>query len=211
METSDVNRLYRVSWCDPAGGPDTRRSNAGLSRSAIVTIGLDQLERIFILEAWAARIAPDQLIERVFENNAKWRPAAFGIDASGPQLMFAQLLQKEARERGVRLPLRPTALRAEKSFSIETSIQPICSSGRLFRPPENECRGLMDEWKSFPDGTYRDTLDALACAIRLLPSMLPQHLREMGREQLRRYLERSGMHNDEVEMRLRQHEEAARR
>lgn len=204
MPAIDRRKLWLCAFVDPAGGPRAGRSNYGLSRAAIVVIGQDDLERVFILEAFIQRIPPDKLIDRIFDTQQKWNPAVFGIDSSGPQLEFAQMVQKEARERGLRIPLRLVAQRQEKTFSIETTIQPLSSAGRLFRPDENECRQLKDETTSFPDGMYRDGLDALANAIKLLPSVLPAHLKQMNRDQLQRYLQRTGMPKDQIAERLSQ-------
>lgn len=204
MPTIDRRKLWLCAFVDPAGGPRAGRSNYGLSRAAIVVIGQDDLERVFILEAFIQRIPPDKLIDRIFDTQQKWNPAVFGIDSSGPQLEFAQMVQKEARERGIRIPLRLVAQRQEKTFSIETTIQPLSSAGRLFRPDENEVRQLKDETTSFPDGMYRDGLDALANAIKLLPSILPAHLRQMNRNQLENYLKRTGMPTDQIQERLSQ-------
>jgi len=210
MIAVQISKLYKVAWADPAGGPTSASPHKkGLSRASICVLGEDTLERIFILETWAARIPPDKLIERIFDTYRKWNVSAFGIDATGGQLMFAQLIQKEARERAIRLPLRPLSLRLEKTFSIETSVQPPCAAGRLFRPSESQCGVLKEEWRSFPTSDYLDAMDALACAIRMLPSILPEHMRRMSKEHLRAYLERSGTPKDQVELRLQQHQEFA--
>lgn len=211
MPTLDISRLYKVSWCDPAGGNNPLVAKQyGLSRSAVVTIGQDDLERIYILSTWALKVPPDRLIERIFEEHFKWKPAIFGIDSTGPQILFAQTVQKEIRDRGFKMNLRPQALRLDKTFSIETTLQPVVANGRLFRPMESDCKSLRDEWHNFPDGHYRDILDALSCAIRLLPSSLPAHLRQMDRYQLRRYLERTGMSREQIDLRMQQHDNSGR-
>ena len=133
----------------------------------------------------------------------RWRPAVFGIDKSGPQLQFYQSLMKEARERGVKWSPREITLRNDKNFAIESALQPVASSGRLLRPIEKECYALADEWRNFP-GMYRDALDALANAIRLLPSILPSHLRMLSDQALKAYLLRTGLPPDMVEARLAQ-------
>lgn len=203
------SELYIVSWCDPASGGSVQKSQSGLSRAAVVTIGQDDAERIFILEAFIRRIPPDQLIEKIFQVNRKWRSNRFGIDASGPQKTFAELLAKEARDRQIKLPLRPTALHADKTFTIETTIQPVIANGRLFRPPEAECVVLKEEFIQFPSGDKRDGMDALACAIRLLPKSMPKWQRELTREQYRRYLMSTGMDREAVEARLVEHADLA--
>jgi predicted phage terminase large subunit-like protein len=204
MPSVDRRKLWICAFTDPAAGPRAGRSNYGLSRAADVVIGQDDIERVFILDTFIKRIAPDQLINRIFETNEKWKPAVYGIDSSGPQLEFAQMVQKEARERGIKISLRLVSLHQEKTFAIETALQPLASAGRLFRPNENDCRALKDEWTSFPDGMYRDGLDALACAVRLLPTVMPEHLRQMNEAQLRAYLTRTGMPKDQIEERVSQ-------
>lgn len=203
MSSVELNKLYRTAWCDPAGGPQAR---TGKSRSAIVVVGQDELERIFILEADAARWPTDMLERRILQTQTKWSPAKFGIDATGPQVLFADTMRRKAREEGVRMNLVPTALRSDKSFSIETTLQPIVAQGRLFRPDLSMIKGLYEEWKHHPSTDFNDTMDALACAIRLLPTTLPDHLRALSRDQLRAYLLKTGMSREKVEERLSEHD-----
>jgi predicted phage terminase large subunit-like protein len=201
MAQVEVRKLWRACWIDPAAGPTAAKH--AKANAAIVAIGQDSYERVFILDSWADRIAPDKLINRLFDTNARYKPAVFGIDASGfGGTLFEQTVRREARERGIKINLRPVNLKADKNFSIETTLQPIAASGRLFRPPINRCHSLEKEWNGFPDGFYKDQLDALACCIRLLPRTLPEHLKEMGREHLRRYLQTTGMPKDQIELQL---------
>jgi predicted phage terminase large subunit-like protein len=206
VPTTQASKLYRVAWCDPAGGVNSLLTTAGQrSRASVCTIGQDDLERIFILEPWAKRVPPDQLISKIFETQFKHQPAIFGVDASGPQLMFFQTLKKEARDRNIRINLRGVSERVDKITFIETVLQPVVAQGRLLRPVDGECVDLKAEWQTFPSGSYRDIMDALARAVWLLPSSLPAHLRVMDRMQLKRYLERTGMDVAQVELRLAQH------
>jgi predicted phage terminase large subunit-like protein len=208
MPAVDRRKLWVGAFCDPAGGPRAGRSQSGLSRAAIIVLGQDDLERVFILDVFIRRIPPDQLIDHIFATHQRWSPAVFGIDSSGPQLEFAQIVQREARERGFRVPLRFVAQRENKTFSIETSLQPLSSAGRLMFMQTGDWRALKDEFTSFPDGMYRDGLDALANAIKLLPTVLPAHLRAMSRSQLETYLTRTGMPRDQIIERLAQHADA---
>ena len=205
MPIVDRRKLWLAAFSDPAGGPRAGgRSNSGLSRAAIIVIGQDDLERVFILDVFIKRIAPDKLIDLMLAKQEQWKPAVFGIDASAGQIEFAEMVRSIARERGVRIPLRFVSQRQEKTFSIETTIQPLAASGRLFRPPDNDCRELKDEMTSFPDGMFRDGLDALANAIKLLPAILPVHMRQWDEKRLRNYLRQTGMPQDQIEERVSQ-------
>jgi len=202
MQTIVVNRLYKVCMADPAGGPTFGRRQSGLSRSAICVLGEDDMERMVILESFAKRIAPDLFINKIFEVQERWRPSVFGIDATGPQLPFYQLLLKEARERGVKWNPRQITSKMDKIDSIEKAIQPIAAAGRLIRPKEIECHTLMEEWRQFPTGMYLDAMDTLAWAIRLLPTVLPSHMKLLSESQLFAYMRRMGLPDDMIRERI---------
>jgi len=203
MGEINPNKLYGVCFCDPSGGSATGGSSSTHSRSSIVAIGADPEERVFIRRAWAAHCPTSTLIENIFKFNYEYRPSVFGIDATGGgQSAFADTIIIEARNRGESIPLRKVKLTANKLFTIETVLQPLAASGRLFRPPEPECRELMEEWKNFPAGSYRDCLDALANAIKLLPAKPLEEVKARGREFLRLYLTKIGKSQREIEERL---------
>lgn len=199
--------LYVVSFCDPAPGTTQQIKVSGLSRAAVVTIGQDEEERVFILEAIIRRLPVDRLIETIFATQAKWKPVKFGIDATGPQRLFYEMMLREGGMRGIRIHWQPVTLHADKTFSIESTLQPVIAAGRLFRPPEAEVIALKDEFEQFPAGEKRDGLDALSCAVRLLPHRMPEAMRQMSRHQLERYLKNTGMAPEQINERLRQHDE----
>lgn len=191
--------LYTVAWLDASSG---QAKGAKHSRSAIAVVGEDDQERVFILSCWIAHATTSYLIEQFFKTYQMWRPVVFGMDATGMQKLFAEQLMKEANIRNMPVPLKPMSLAAEKIFSIETTLQPIASAGRLFRPAEGYVKELREEWLNFPGDTYRDGLDALSCAIRLLPSCSMNSIRAQTQDQYRRYLERCGYTEDEIKAKI---------
>lgn len=205
VATINVKRLYVVCFCDPSGGPTFGKKQSGLSRAAITALGCDDKERMIILESFIKRVPPDQLVDKIFEFQQRWKPAVFGIDASGPQLMWYQnLVGKEARERNVKWSPKGVNFKIDKIDTIEKAIQPIASSGRLLRPPERECYPLMEEFRQFPTGQYMDGMDSLAHAILLMPTVLPTHMRMYNDTQLRAFLMRMGFNKDQIEERIAQ-------
>ncbi len=158
----------RYSFLDPAGGQSVgmKRRRA---RSAIVTIALDAIGRVFVIQAWAAHAKTDEIVEKVFEINEKFRPTRFGIESSGQQSLFADSVQAEAAKRDIKLPIAKVSqpVNMHKDFRIRTLIQPVLSEGRLFiQELEPE---LKSELSKFPTGEYKDLVDALASAIHLAP------------------------------------------
>lgn len=205
MPSVQHDQLYTVAYADPSGG---KMRGAGHSRSAIVVLGMDGLERIFILHSWATFCPTSDLVYNIFKHNDRWQPVIFGIDATGPQGPFVDMLRAEHKRREaeqgriIHFPLRPVSLHSDKQFSIETTIQPVAANGRLFRPMEMYCKELKAEWQSFPTGQYRDCLDALACCIRLLPRKNPDVLASQNRERHRVYLRQIGMSEREIDRQL---------
>ena len=173
---------------------------------------MDSLERIFILLAWAAYCGTDRLVDVIFQTNTRYHPNVFGIDSTGPQSAFTDMVMRERRRREadqgipIHFPLRPVNLRDEKNFAIETTLQPIAAAGRLFRPPEAEVKNLKDEWQGFPSYMYKDCLDALACAVRLLPKRPMDESTAVSREQYRLYLHRIGTSEKDIQRKLAERE-----
>lgn len=199
MNSVPVDKLYVAAWVDPSGGLSQGKRH---SRWAITVLGQDGEERIFILLSWAAHASVEYALDKIFQVQEKYKPVVFGMDASATQILFANDIRKESNIRGVPIPLKPVPLKADKTFNIETTIQPVASQGRLFRPPEGECKILMGEWQAFPGGVYRDALDSLACCLRLLPGKASALSKQISREGYRRYLERTGMSEDQIRRRL---------
>jgi hypothetical protein len=199
-----INSLTRVSFVDTAGSKQTAKY--GTSRSAIITIGQDSLEYIFILDVFIERCATTVLEQKILYTQNQWKPTRFGIDVSGPQGLFYDTMRRRAREEGIRIHWEPVTAYSDKLFGIERGLEPIIRAGRLIRPAEKYCLGLREEFRRFPDPMFNDGMDALANAIRLLPSSLPEHLRQMSKERLRAYLERTGAPRELIEERMAQHD-----
>ena len=198
-----LGSMYTVGFIDSAGGrvtPNGRGKNQR-SRSAIVVISRDDLNRIFIRKAWARHCTTDELCDEIFRTQKDFPTiAVLGIDASANQSLFADALIREAREKGKKLPLTKIPLPNDKIYRIETTVQPAQSSGRLFAM--EEMLDLQGEYQAFPGSTFNDILDALAGAIKLLP--LKANVDEMRNEveQYRTYLQSTRMPADQIEARV---------
>src|SRR5229473_7142560 len=168
--------LYTVGFVDSAGGrvpghANKSRSANYRSRSAIVVVSQDDIDRLFIRKAWARHCTTDELCDEIFATYAEFHPATIGIDASANQSLFADALIREAREKGKKLPLTKVVLGSDKETRIETTLQPVSAAGRLFADPQMPgYQDLRAEWEAFPGSQFKDILDALAGAIKLLPA-----------------------------------------
>jgi len=187
-----VSDLSIYAFLDPAGGKrGAIRSTR--AKSAIVVIGVDDLERIFVLYTWADRAATEKIVERVFQANARWHPKRFGCEANAQQSLFADSLSYAAKFKGQAIALYPVMqpTKVTKEFRIRTILQPIISEGRLFLQPH--MHELRTELQSFPMGTTVDLVDALASVCTLVPSRSTQRRCDEEQDYLQQYLQESGL------------------
>src|SRR6266851_2504010 len=165
--------LYTVGFVDSAGGrvpghANKSRSANYRSRSAIVVVSKDDIDSNFILKAWARHCTTEELCDEIFKTYSDFHPATIGIDSSANQSLFADSLIREAREKGKKLPLTKITLGSDKDVRIETTLQPAATAGRIFAL--TDMSDLRVEWEAFPGSQFKDILDALAGAIKLLPA-----------------------------------------
>lgn len=197
-----VASLYHVGFVDSAGGrvSPTGRSKNQRSRSAIVVIGQDDLSRVFIRKAWARHCTTDELIFEIFNTQKFFNLPVLGIDAGGNQGLFADALLLRARELGKKLPLSKVPLSTDKDARIESTIQPLQSAGRIFALADQ--LDLKGEYEAFPGSRFKDILDALSGAIKLLPQKATADEAEREIDEYRRYLQNQHIAPDVVEQRV---------
>jgi len=190
IQLADLTERY--AFCDPAGKSKEAVKRIR-SRAAIVVVGVEQeLYRLFVLYAWAARATADQLVDKIFEVNEKWRPRTFGIEANAMQQLFAFGIQREARFKQVHIPILPVPqpTNVDKEYRIRTRLQPIVRDGRLF--VGSTMHELITELRGFPTGETWDMIDALASCVTLIPSRPQREIRREEDDAVLRYLRASG-------------------
>jgi predicted phage terminase large subunit-like protein len=171
VRLTDILPLY--AFLDPAG---PKKRNEGLkhvaSRSAIVVGGQDDIGRVFVLHAWAARCGADALKRKIVEIHRRWNPKLFGCEENNLASLWSDALRTdpEWRTHGVKLIGITQPTNIEKDYRIRTTLQPIVGNGRMFLN-END-PGILElraEVKTFPMNARKDLIDALASLCRLMP------------------------------------------
>lgn len=190
------------AFLDPAG---PKRRAEGLkfvaSRSAIIVAGQDELGRVFVLHAWAARCSAEKLMDRMLEVSERFVPKLFGCEEHALAGLFADAVRREALLQGKRLPLVGTQqpLNQEKDYRIRTRLQPLIANGRLFLL-END-PGVMElrtEIADFPMSPRKDLIDALASVCRMMPLRGKGRGRDDEQEAYLRYLRETGAAPDQI-------------
>lgn len=162
-------------------------------------IGVDPLERIFTLYAWADRAPTDALIDKIMYTKERFSPKLFGCEANAQQSLFTGAVNYASKFQGRSVALYPLnqPTKVTKEFRIRTILQPIISSGRLFIP--EDFYELRSEISAFPLGATVDLVDALASACSLVPSRPLTMRYEQEKDHLADYLSTAGMTVGEVE------------
>ena len=131
------------------------------ARSAVVCAGLDELERILVLETWAERCQPITMIEKIFEMAQRWSPLAGVVEGVAYQRALKGFIEAECIRRGNWLNVREVRPggREGKETRIR-GLQPYAERGRLW-VRRSTCAKMVEEFEAFPLGETVDILDAL--------------------------------------------------
>ena len=136
--------------------------------TAIVTIGVDILGKIYILEVKRGHYTEDQMVDELFLTNEKFHPQTIQIETVAFQKTLQHYIMKEIKKRGHSLPLNEVL--PESSESKEKRIrllQPIYMRSDIFHSKTvADIEYLEDELLRFPKGKNDDLIDSLSYAVR---------------------------------------------
>jgi len=196
----EIAGLKRYGFTDPASARGKIRKIR--ARQAIVVIGADDLNRIFVLYSWAGRLATSKYVDKILTMCENYQTKLFGIEANAMQSLFADLVRDKARERTKRLPIVPVhqSTKVDKDFRIRSALEPVINSGRLFI--QKKQTELESELRGFPTASTKDLVDCLASVITLVPRRLPKKQQAGEVEALARYLRQTGCPSWYIEQRI---------
>lgn len=131
--------------------------------TAMVVVGVDEWNNLFILDITRARLSPNEIIEEIFRLNDKWLPN----DVAMEQVAFQKVLGYTLREdpRFKQHPFHITELKPNERNKDQRikGLQPLYENGKVFhnRTLANNIY-LEDELVRFPRSTHDDIIDGLA-------------------------------------------------
>lgn len=136
--------------------------------TAIVTIGIDTNNRIYILDIIQERMSPTDIITAVFNVYQNWKPSYFGIETVQYQKMLALEIRKQMNLRGIFFNLQEVTPMWEKNARIRTLLQPRYGNASIIHPKyHNKLQELELELLKFPNGKHDDIIDAMAGALNI--------------------------------------------
>lgn len=158
--------LYRQVVVDPAF---TARGDG--SRAAMVVTGTDQETGItLVLDVYADRVEPKDLVSDLLNLAHKWRTNKVYIESVAQQAAFIEFVRQEARRKNLPLMIEEVKPGGRaKDMRIE-SLAAYFKAAQIYLHPQQE--ELLREYRSFrPGSRLKDILDALAYAAEKWPKV----------------------------------------
>lgn len=192
-------------FLDPAGPKRRHESLKHVSsRSSLLVAGADDIGRVFVVSAWAARCPTEELMGRMVDTCDRFHLKLLGVEEVAFSGLWTDAVRRDAALRNRVLPLfgvkQPST--QEKDFRIRTTLQPLIGNGRVFLlgndPGMNE---LRTEIITFPMNPRKDMIDTLASLCRIMPIKHARAQLDTEQQAYLRYLRESGapMHVIEAE------------
>jgi predicted phage terminase large subunit-like protein len=154
--SSNVAEMRRFLIVDPAISDNDQACN-----TAMVVVGHDILGRKWVLETFARRIQPIELIRIAFLMYQRWDCELLGVESVSFQKALKYFMQQEMERLGIYInvvELKPDNRKSKKTRI--RGLQPFFENGEIFLKREME--QLIDEYSAFPTGQLVDLLDALS-------------------------------------------------
>lgn len=163
-EEVDTRRLRVYMALDPSVG-----SGESNDYKAIVIIGVDSDGIIYVLDAWIRKASIEEMIRKLYMKWEEYHALVIGIETNVFQKVLLTLLDREARERGLYLPIRGIEQRVAKEARI-ARLSPLVERGIIrFRKGQGDQDLLIEQLLYFPNSSVNDDgPDALEMAVSIL-------------------------------------------
>ena len=170
-----VSQLYITCVLDPIPPPTSDHGDD----AAITVVGTDAEQCLYLLDAVAGRLTPEQQIEEVMALQATWRFRKLGIETNAFQRMLKSMLEQRLKAERVQPGFAPFSIiefvgvtQGNKEQRIQ-GLQPWHEQGLLRLPGEKlellqgVYSQLAFQMLQFPRSPKDDLLDSLAYHLQL--------------------------------------------
>lgn len=179
-----LESLHVYAQVDPAITEDKRRSDT--SRNAITVEGIDKDDRIFLLDVFAERCSPIDLINQMFKMHDQWSPIRWGVEAVAYQKAIRPFVEERMRREGKFLYVEDYVPGKTAKEARIRGLQPYFFDRKVF--VRHGMTDFLKEYMQFPVGSTRDILDALAYGPQMWTSPTSEDENEDAEKALRGYL-----------------------
>lgn len=136
--------------------------------TAIITIGIDKNNRIYILDIFHEKVEPSDTINALFQIVQQYKPQRVWVEVVAFQKMLALEIRKQMNIRNIFFNLDEINPMGEKNARIKTILEPRYSNANVLHPKYNKnIKDFELELLKFPNGKHDDMIDALSWAVRM--------------------------------------------
>jgi hypothetical protein len=176
-----LQSMNKAILLDPAPSEARDRNKERNARNGLVVVGKDFYNRRFVLDVWAERVDPLDVMHKLLDLAAKWGTYTIGIEEVNFSKVYRHWLTELARQRKVDvrfLRLNPKDFgRQDKDTRIAAKI-PDFREG-FYYLNQATTQPLVQEYVEFPYGATRDLMDALAYDVRVRKPASPEEMEAM--------------------------------
>lgn len=171
IEDVNFDELDKFIMVDPSLTEDER--NRGDS-TAMVVIGLDEINSWYILEVVNKKLSPDKINEILLGLSLKWKPNRIGIESVAFSKLLKPSFEKYCLDKANFIPpvmqLKTTG--KSKEYRIK-SLQPLYEQHKIYqRKPDfinhDVWYDLYEQLIHFPKASHDDIIDSLAYGNQLV-------------------------------------------
>ena len=134
-------------------------------------VGVDEHDRIFLLDVWRKRTTPKHWIEALLAMMRKWQPQVWLEEGGVIRKSVGELITKRMKEERIyilRVPFNPTSDKTSRARSIQGRIE----MGMVYFPNVEWFDDLLSEMMAFPLGKHDDFVDTLSLFGNHLPGLM---------------------------------------
>lgn len=135
-------------------------------RTVFAVMAVDELRRIWILDLWAERAAPDTVVDTLIALVKKWEPVRRKVE-EGQMLNYLLTMLAERCKRRGDSPIWIEGLKPSKDkITRALPLQNFLNTGQICVPAgASWLNDLKDEMRKFPRGAHDDRVDAVAYGV----------------------------------------------
>jgi predicted phage terminase large subunit-like protein len=158
------------------GASDYAVTSEGGDYTVHVVVGVDPLNRVFLLDLWRKQATSDKWVEALCNMVEQWRPLGWAEETGQVKSGVGPFLTKRLRERHLYIARAQFPTRGDKAVRAQ-SIRGRMAMDGLYVPihapwyPE-----FRRELLSFPAGKYDDQVDAIGLIGQVLDKMVSGHM-----------------------------------
>ena len=137
--------------------------------TAVVTVGMDQFQNIYVKNIVRKRMTPDELIKILFELNEQYHPQEIAVEDVAYQKALQYYITQEMNRKQIYLPITQVKPANRSKDQRIKGLQPLYSNGKIFHAKiVANIQQLEDELLRFPRGKHDDVVDALSYALDII-------------------------------------------